>query len=295
MSVLDLKAAFALAGREKEPFHNVYPAVMISVAGSVTLAQQPNYVWVSQYGLPESQHAVFNDTCLPMEGLPVLVGIDPKPPYRERVICINHNTHEADESVTLAPYSIGPHAQAHQYPSEPAVGDDVVLVYQPALQMLKTIAVAGTLSVSVYPYVYSFSGVGKEFKGQTLDLTASQPSAGKVRKVLVGLDRNLGSITTIDGTAVADNGAVPIPLPAAPDDMVLSAYVKMYNQASLVTADDIQDIRDFLSFGGGTLTYLAQEVGQVLYSENGYNYETATPLTNDGGWMVNDDGILLIV
>jgi hypothetical protein len=38
----------------------------------------------------------------------------------------------------------------------------------------------------------------------------------------------------------------------------------------------------------------AAEVGQVLYSRDGINFAAETPLTSDAGWLVNEDGILLI-
>jgi hypothetical protein len=36
-------------------------------------------------------------------------------------------------------------------------------------------------------------------------------------------------------------------------------------------------------------------VGQVLYCGDGSTFTVETPLTNEYGWMVNDDGILLVV
>jgi len=37
------------------------------------------------------------------------------------------------------------------------------------------------------------------------------------------------------------------------------------------------------------------QVGEVLYSVNGENFSVAIPLTSDQGWLVNDQGILLVL
>lgn len=49
------------------------------------------------------------------------------------------------------------------------------------------------------------------------------------------------------------------------------------------------DIADISGIGSPTT------VGQVLYSKDGTTFEAVTPLTSSGGWLVNDDGLLLIV
>jgi hypothetical protein len=37
------------------------------------------------------------------------------------------------------------------------------------------------------------------------------------------------------------------------------------------------------------------QVGQVLFCNDGSTFEVALPLTSTDGWLVNDDGTLLIV
>ncbi len=51
------------------------------------------------------------------------------------------------------------------------------------------------------------------------------------------------------------------------------------------------EVIDAVDVGGGAATI----VGQVLYSKDGATFEAVTPLTSSGGWLVNDDGLLLIV
>lgn len=45
--------------------------------------------------------------------------------------------------------------------------------------------------------------------------------------------------------------------------------------------------------GGGALP-AATDVGQVLFSLDGLTFEVAQPLTSDQGWLVNDEGTLLV-
>ncbi len=45
--------------------------------------------------------------------------------------------------------------------------------------------------------------------------------------------------------------------------------------------------------GGGALPPTS-EVGQVLYSENGTSLTVQTALTSCDGWLVNDQGLLLV-
>jgi len=49
-----------------------------------------------------------------------------------------------------------------------------------------------------------------------------------------------------------------------------------------------------LTAGGGAMPP-ATEIGQVLFSEDGATFTAETPLTSCEGWLVNNDGILLVV
>ena len=47
--------------------------------------------------------------------------------------------------------------------------------------------------------------------------------------------------------------------------------------------------------GGGSGLPPATSEGQVLYSEDGATFTAEQPLTSQDGWLVNDQGILIIV
>ena len=45
---------------------------------------------------------------------------------------------------------------------------------------------------------------------------------------------------------------------------------------------------------GGTGLPPATQVGEVLYSVNGTSFTARLPVTSDEGWLVNNDGILIV-
>jgi hypothetical protein len=49
------------------------------------------------------------------------------------------------------------------------------------------------------------------------------------------------------------------------------------------------------AYGTFNIRHIASSVGQVLYSVDGTTFESKTPLTSRHGWLVNRDGILLVV
>lgn len=57
----------------------------------------------------------------------------------------------------------------------------------------------------------------------------------------------------------------------------------------LETTDDLV----FLFFGGGLPA--ADSVGQVLFSVDGLTFSRQQPMTSTDGWLVNDEGHLLVV
>jgi hypothetical protein len=47
--------------------------------------------------------------------------------------------------------------------------------------------------------------------------------------------------------------------------------------------------------GSGSGGYTATTVGQVLYSQDGSTFAAEDPITSTAGWLVNNDGLLLIL
>lgn len=48
-------------------------------------------------------------------------------------------------------------------------------------------------------------------------------------------------------------------------------------------------------FGTGASGYTATTEGQILYSQNGSTFAAEEPMCSTDGWLVNADGILLIL
>jgi len=271
--------------------------VIVSVDGSAVVLATPNYTWVSENGRPGSRVPAFNKTVPPVVGTPVLIARSPKQnrPFEWEIIGVNAQSVQEGEATLVSQYETGAHATTHQYPSEADRGTDYLTVFQPALAQLKTIPTTG-MFVKVLPYTYSLGGVAAVFEGQTVDMTPYVPAAGMVHLVLLSLDPLTNTISVSSGAEVLDNGIIPIPHPPTPSqDSRLSSYIVVRD--TTVTIDrilDVEDARDFLSRGDGVVNYSATAVGQVLYSADGATFGAETPVTGPSGWLVNNNGILII-
>lgn len=228
-----------------EPRHGDVVAVLSELDGSTRHATQPSKSWVSIYGQPESLIPVYNATSVNKAGTPVWVGPQLRPPHSLEVKGIYHGGVSQDIDTQAEMLGIPEHGQIHQYPSEANPGASPVLIFQPAIQPLKTTGNGSTLTVSTQSLIYVNAG-GKrvEFSGRQTDLTASVPGSGLVRNVLVYLDTDLGQLDTIDGATVGSSGGSPVPEPAVPANGIGSAYVQLTaGQTSVVTASHVIDAR----------------------------------------------------
>lgn len=297
MTIRDIELAQQERDRRFEKRRVIVPGVIRSIDGSTEAS--PNYTWVSERNRPESAIPALNKTALSIAETPVLLARNPQQgkPYEYEIIDINMENILETETTRASRLQTAPHAENHQYPTESTVGADPVLIYQPALQMLKTISSSGLL-VNVNYAIYNNDGVGREFPGQSIDLTSSIPGVGLVRKTLLYLSVSTNTILTVDGTAVIDNGAIPIPSPKSPNPRTdrLSSYVTLRNgQTTISQTNDIVDIRDFIGRGGDVSEYEASEVGQVLYSTDGTNFTPQLPMVTASGFiLINSDGKIMV-
>lgn len=305
MTVRDIQIAQAESQAKQEPVRVFTPAVLVYV-NSPDLDAKVNgkagYVWASEFNQPQSNFQILNKATPPTVGLQVKIGYPEKPPFERQVIGIWDELplvpgYDEDDAGALNSH---PHRQSHQYPSETNPGTDPVLIYQPALQMLKTTGDGATLTVTVQALPsYRYHDTHKSFPGATLDLTSYVPgTANTVLYVLVYLDAKASVLKALAGTAVTDNGIIPIPKPILPGNGIASAYVKLSNgQSSITTATHVVDAREFLEpKQDGTDIGGATEVGQILYSQDGATFTPSIPLVNDfGEIMTNNDGKILVV
>lgn len=303
MTIRDIQIAQKEREERLEPNRDFVLGVLIfvdSVDLDAKVNGRPDYVWVSEFNQPQSSFAVLNRAVPPLVGLQVKIGWPEKPPFERQILGVwdgiaDLSGYTEDDGGV---FNSSPHAQSHQYPSESSPGTDPVLIYQPALQMLKTTGDGATLIVDVAELPsFRYQNDVRAFAGATLDLTASVPStSGFIRYTLVYLDGITNTLQYVDGTAVPEAGPMPIPKPALPTGGIASAYVKLSNgQSAVTTSSHVEDTREFLEPRGNNTLDGATEVGQVMYSVDGIVFSVQLPLTNGYGWMVNDDGILLVV
>ena len=286
-SIQDIRRQKAKADEAFEPNHNTPWGVIVAVDGSTSPPNRPNMTWVDMYNRSNGRLAVINETTIKTAGTPVQLGPAPKPPYLTVVGTYNESLNPTDSTTKLGQFNTSPHGANHQYPTESAVGADVVNVYQPAIQMLKTTGDGTSLVCSVQPLIYLIDGTRKTYPGTTVDLTSYVPStSGQTRRVLIYLDKDTNSAAVAAGTAVS--GAVPIPYPVAPSNAIPSCYAKLtYGQTAVTTATHIEDARGFLTGNGSSSPYKATAEGQIIIAQDG-EFTVAKPLVDAYGDIVTD-------
>lgn len=290
---VEIKKAIKRQETKFDPNRNIIPATIVERDGSVTPPNRQNMVFIDEWHVGSITAIAWNPLGVLEAGTPVLVSKSPKPPYERTVLGVDLAYLNQDQGNTnIGLLTLPRHARTHQFP-EGNPGRDVVKVYQPALMPLRTYPTTG-LTVAVYRLIYRSGATTSNFSGQLLDLTGSVPGVGLVRRTLLYLDKGTGTILTVDGTPVLNNGIIPVPSPDIPDDAIPSADVQLVGGQTTIIEANIIDRREFLERAESDLPTPTQ-VGQVLFSVDGVQFTVEMPLTNDHGWMVNSDGILLVI
>jgi hypothetical protein len=304
MTIRDIQLAQQEKERGLEPVRDFTPAVLLYVDSTDLDAKAegfPDFCWASEFNQPESAFKILNRATPPVVGLPVKIGYPEKPPFERQVLGV------WDGIETLSGYTASdggslntqPHAQSHQFPTESTAGTDPVLIYQPAVQMLKATGNATDLTVSVAALPsYRYLDTHKTFNGSTIDLTSSVPGvASTVRYVLVYLDATTNVLSIVNGTAVPDVPSITIPKPALPENGISSAYVELANgQTSITTATHVVDAREFLHTRDVNILSSATAAGQILISNDGITLELGIPVVDGNGDIVTDiNGHIVVV
>ena len=278
----------------REPWRNITIGEVFEKDGSIN-GSQPGYIWINLWGPEGSPAQAFNPGFTLAAGDWVKVGSSPKSPYRWSILDYWAGDVEPEYLGRIARHTVGLHGWNHKWPSESGIGADPVRVYQPALQSLKTTGNGTDLTITIQPLTYNYNGVRRNYLGGTIDLTTSVPSAGNIRAVLIYLNLPFNLVEIEDGTEVVDDSVTPISRPVLPSSSRFSAYVILSNgQTTIVTADDIEDARDFLAGDTDFLSTPTAE-GQVLMSNESLQPIWATPvISEDDAWMVGDDDLLVI-
>lgn len=296
MTVRDVMLINQERVESREPRHVVIACVIVEVSGSTSPSNRPNMVYVKEMNRPESRRAVWNTTTLKTAGTPVKVEIDPNSQDGGRVIGIYDATLLPTEAELVSRGDVGVHAPNHQMPSESNVGPDPVLVYQPAVQPLKTAGDGATLVVTTQELIYNVEGTRKFFEGVLTDLSSYVPSTvGRALRVLLYLDVETNLREVLVGAEVVNSGAIPIPYPKVPQKAIPSAYVKLvYGQTAVTTATDVDDARSFYSsYGNYSFPLSPTEDGQIIIVQDG-EFALGVPMVDIyGDIMTNSDGTIL--
>lgn len=280
---IQLKRDQTLSG--KEDARSIFVAKLVSVNGSVSPNNRPNYVYFQEYGSDDTPLGVaWNVSVKPLDQLPVLIGSNPNNNFRLEVISIYIGDLTPDLSIDVGSYSTPPHHTSHEFQTETEYGSDVVRVFPPAIQVLKT-SYSG-LTVTVQPYIYSYLQVRYAFAGGTFNLTPS--AASKHRYTLIYLDVGSNTIQALDGTEISTGSAVSPPLPSMPDRAIASAYL-------LVDDTEITENLDARDFLNKSKMPIPDEDGDILIGVGGV-YQSGKPLVDRLGEILTDsNGVIITV
>lgn len=279
---------------KKETARQITAGLLVSVNGSVTVPRRPNYVYFLEYNQPENgpPAVVWNDVVAPIDQLPVLVALEPKKPFKRKVIGVNTDALIQTDPTQSGWFNLPPHAQTHQWPDEVSPGHDKLPIYQPALQMLKSTGGNG-LIVSVNRLIHQFAGNRFVFPGGTVDVTSHIP-AGPTEKLrlLIYLDQISNSLNVVTGATVPDIASVVAPYPAIPDNSIASAYLLLRDTTTAVLNTDFEDARAFLTTGGTSggsgSTLTPRRVGDFLVSLDGTTFVPQEILVDSWGEIITD-------
>lgn len=237
--------------------------------GNVTVTGRVDYVYVRESKDSSKIMQILNKRVDGVDGTPVLYGELPWQPGVIQVVSIDWDTYSrtgggwGGDSYTGVPI----HHRAHQYPSEDEKGSDAVLVYQPAVQMLKTVPNSG-YNVDVNKLIFYDNQQMKIFAGATVDLSAYIPTSGYKKYILLSLNVITNSVTITSGGEVADVDTVQAPMPSCPADDIPSAYILLNGGTTEITTSKISDARGFLS-SGDLVSYIISEDGFIVTDETG--------------------------
>jgi hypothetical protein len=198
-----------------------------------------NYVWYRAYNDAPPAQVLNKNTVPAVTGLPVFVGWKEDSVELE-VLGINESALQPGQVIP----TITEHATQHLQG-----GFDPLDLERRMFTMFKTTANGTALTINVSPFEYDDQDGGRQFYAGVVgyDLSGSQPASGYVLYVLVYVDMETNTLSTLDGTTVVDSPAVTITKPDVPINGIASAYVRLDGDQTLTVDSDIQEARRILS------------------------------------------------
>lgn len=238
--------------------------------GNVTVTGRTDYVYVREDKNSSKIMQILNKRVDGADGTPILYGELPWQPGVIQVVSVDWDAYSRTNSGWGGGSYTGvpAHRRAHQYPSESGKGSDAVLIYQPALQMLKTVAGGGT-TLTVAGYAYHENASYALFSGTTIDVSSSIPATGYKNYTLISLNTSANTMRVTTGDSVPDVGSIQPIMPNIPTGDIASAYVLLAGGTATITDLEITDARDLLGGGSGGFSYLTNDNGLILVNDGG--------------------------
>lgn len=291
--VREVKRTQEQAAERLEPRRDFVKGFIRSFKGSIRVPGHPNKVWFQELGMPESIIPVVNHAVQDLDGLPVIVGWDIKPPYAERkVIGVDTVAIELQGGNNAGQFDLPNHAQTHEWITESDKGSDPIRIWSPALRPGKTLYTGASLDIVVYAANYMWNNEVVMFNGKRIDLTPYVPDAGLKRYVVTGIDKAARDGVVIEGETVGSVFGIP-EIPTLPPDFIPSALILLTGGDTGVTPAMYRDLRSWLGDDIGSLA-LPTKPGQIMYTVDGVRMRPETPVVADGAWLMNDDGIFIV-
>ena len=245
---LDAERALTQLMRTREQYRGVWTALMGDGAGTVQDPDNPDKVFVRVHGLQSSVASVFNRTApINRPDLPVLIGTTREHPHLVQVLGVDWSALPEWGGVAMLPL----HGPDHEFGAP-----DPVFVQKRAIVPMRASAQSipdMTLYVAADFYPWD-DGFNYWPGGTTEDLTGRVPGAGLARFVTIYVDGATNALGYVNG----DTKSVAFPLgidmiPEPPQGSVPICAVRLYNGMSVITEDDIYDLRILIAPMGGSL------------------------------------------
>jgi len=273
----------------RAPKTKVFPAMIVKVEDSIHPPNRPDYVWVLEQGRKSNVLMVLNLKVAAVERLEVWVIESPLPGGELEIwgLFTDHIDLNNSGGGSLA---LPLHAQNHIFRDEANPPVDPVMVYEPAIGLLKTITNLSMI-VNVLEHRYIYENHLYIFAGETVDLSAYVPSTANRNVVLlIGLDVISNLITVTSGNETL--AIMSLDYPDIPEKTIPSSFVVLTSGQTYINSQEghVIDCRDFLGLTPATLIPPPENEGDILISHNGTEWVRGLPVIDSLGEIVTSNG-----
>ena len=246
----DVRLAQLKSNKLFEKNHDITPGVLVAkdYTDSTKVKGREGFKWVKELNMTGGIFMCFAPDTADKPNQSVLIGYDPKPPYRRKVLRVDW---DAVISSYTGEGSMDYHGVTHEWP-DGAPGPDVVRVYPRAITPFALRKVSA-LTVKIAPAIYIYNNEMFKYHGTLeLDLTSLLPTSGYSKRILVYFTPSDASIGYVASAEVAYGLSPAYPLALA--DTFPVGWVLLHYTTDDLDESNIVDARAFFSFAdiGGT-------------------------------------------